>query len=89
MRQIKGMPMFVTIFLKRMEEETCEPWEETQIETAADRLRELQPLADSYDSSVTIWHTCLEIMEQSKGAADTQLWFRIVEYLKYEMSRKH
>lgn len=89
MRQIKGMPMFVTIFLKRMEEETCEPWEETQIETAADRLRELWLLVDNYHPPASVWHTCLEIMEQSKGVVDTQLWFQIMGYLKYEIVRKH
>lgn len=83
------MPMFMSIFLKRLEEENCEPWEEAQKEAAMDLLRELQRLADTYHPPASVWHTCLEIMEQSRGAADARLWFQIMGYLKYEIVRKH
>lgn len=85
MRNIKGMPSCMIIFINRLdaEERNDEIWLAKDVRDADIQLARLRNIVEKYEDNV--WCACLEIMEYSKRRTDADYWFYVLKLLRYEM----
>lgn len=78
-RQEKDMPVFMYIFLDRMENAEAVRWTEKEKNAAYKEFKKLSELAAGNSSEVI--NKCLKIIKETRHVVEYELWNRIVYFM--------